>query len=617
MKRRLTVAQAVVAFLKNQFTSRDGREARFFEACFGIFGHGNVAGMGQALEQDPGLRYVLCRNEQAMVHTAAAFAKMTNRTRAIACTTSIGPGATNMVTGAALATINRLPVLLLPGDIFAKRTIAPVLQQLELPNSQDISVNDCFKPVSRYWDRINRPEQLVTALTEAMRVLTSPSETGTVTLCLPQDVQAEAFDFPEELFQKRLWLIARPLADRSLLATSTEWIRTSRGPLIIAGGGVLYSEAGAALSEFALKTGIAVCETQAGKGSLPYNHPQQLGAVGVTGTPGANITAREADLIIGIGTRYNDFTTASKTAFQNPSVRFININIAEFDSYKQSALPLTSDARICIEELTKAVGDFHVTPAYSERISKHREEWEKEVDRIHAVRIGPPISQGEVIGIVNEVSEARDVLVCASGSLPGDLHKLWRTRDSKGYHMEYGYSCMGYEIAGGMGVKMAAPDREVYVMMGDGSYLMMAQEIVTAVQEGYKLNIVLLDNHGFSSIGGLSRSCGNRGMGTDFRYRKEDSYSGGVLPVDFVANAASLGARAVRARTGDDLRAALVDARRRSDTTVVVVETAIDERISGYESWWDVPIAEVSESAAVRNARQEYEKAKQKERIFL
>jgi len=617
VNRRLTVAQAVVAFLKNQFTSRDKREARFLEACFGIFGHGNVAGMGQALEQDPGLRYVLCRNEQAMVHTAAAFAKMSNRTRAIACTTSIGPGATNMVTGAALATINRLPVLLLPGDIFARRTVAPVLQQLELPNSQDVSVNDCFKPVSRYWDRINRPEQLLTALTEAMRVLTSPSETGTVTLCLPQDVQAEAFDFPEELFEKRVWMIPRPLADRSLLGIATEWIETSRRPLIIAGGGVHYSEASAALSEFASKTGIPVCETQAGKGSLPYNSPQQLGAVGVTGTPGANITAREADLIIGIGTRYSDFTTASKTAFQHPGVRFININIAEFDSYKQSALPLTSDARACVEELTKSVGSFHIAADYSARIGKHREQWEKEVDRIHAVRVGPPISQGEVIGIVNEVSEARDVLVCAAGSLPGDLHKLWRTRESKGYHMEYGYSCMGYEIAGGMGVKMAAPDREVYVMVGDGSYLMMAQEIVTAVQEGYKLNIVLLDNHGFSSIGGLSRSCGNRGMGTDYRYRKGDSYSGGLLPVDFVANASSLGAHAVRAKTGDDLRAALADARKRSGTTVVVVETAIDQRISGYESWWDVPVAEVSESSAVQEARQEYEKAKQKERIFL
>ncbi len=617
MNRRRTVAQAIVEFLKNQFTSRDGREERFFEACFGIFGHGNVAGMGQALEQDTGLRYVLCRNEQAMVHTAAAFAKMSNRSRTIACTTSIGPGATNMVTGAALATVNRLPVLLLPGDIFAKRAVAPVLQQLESPSSQDVSVNDCFRPVSRYWDRINRPEQLLTALPEAMRVLTSPAETGAVTLCLPQDVQAEAFDFPEELFRKRVWVIPRPLADRSLLRTAAEWIRASRRPLIIAGGGVLYSEAGPALSQFAAKTGIPVCETQAGKGSLPYDHAQQLGAMGVTGTPGANITAREADLIIGIGTRYSDFTTASKTAFQDSGVRFININIAEFDAHKHSGLALTSDARASLEELTAAVGNFRVAPEYTARIGKHREEWEKEVDRIHAMRIGPPISQGEVIGIVNEVSEARDVLVCAAGSLPGDLHKLWRTRDSKGYHLEYGYSCMGYEIAGGMGVKMAAPDREVYVMVGDGSYLMMAQEIVTALQEGYKLNIILLDNHGFSSIGGLSRACGNRGMGTDYRYRKDGSYSGGLLPVDFVANAASLGAHAVRAKTGNELRSALVEARKRSGTSVIVVETAIDERVPGYESWWDVAIAEVAESPAVRDAREKYEDAKKKERIFL
>jgi 3D-(3,5/4)-trihydroxycyclohexane-1,2-dione acylhydrolase (decyclizing) len=614
---RLTVAQAIVRFLKNQYSSLDGREVRFFEACFGIFGHGNVAGMGQALEQDPALPYVLSRNEQAMVHTAIAFAKMTNRTRTIACTTSIGPGATNMVTGAALATINRLPVLLLPGDIFAKRSVAPVLQQLELPHLQDISVNDCFRPVSRYWDRINRPEQLLTSLTEAMRVLTSPSETGAVTLCLPQDVQAEAFDFPEELFRKRVWVIPRPLADRSLLGTASHWIKTSQRPLIIAGGGVLYSEASDSLSEFAAKTGIPVCETQAGKGSLPYDHPQQLGAVGVTGTPGANLTAREADLIIGVGTRYSDFTTASKTAFQNPNVRFININIAEFDSHKQSALPLTSDARSSLEELTRSVGNFRIAEGFAAKIRKYRAEWEKEVDRIHAVRIGPPISQGEVIGIVNGVSQNRDVLVCAAGSLPGDLHKLWRTRDAKGYHMEYGYSCMGYEIAGGMGVKMAAPEREVYVMVGDGSYLMMAQEIVTAVQEGIKLNIILLDNHGFSSIGGLSRSLGNRGLGTDYRYRKDGTYSGGLLPVDFVANAGSLGARAIRARTGDELRAALLDARNRPETTVVVIETAIEERIPGYESWWDVPVAEVSEQESVQAARKSYEKTRQRERSFL
>ena len=617
MNRRLTVAQAIVAFLKAQYTARDGREERFFEACFGIFGHGNVAGMGEALEQDTALQYVLCRNEQAMVHAAVAFAKMSNRRRAIACTTSIGPGATNMVTGAALATINRLPVLLLPGDIFSKRTVAPVLQQLEVPSSQDVSANDCFRPVSRYWDRINRPGQLLAALPEMMRVLTSPSETGAVTLCLPQDVQAEAHDFPEEFFEKRVWPIPRPRADQKLLSTATEWIRKSRRPLIIAGGGVLYAEANHALAEFASKTGIPVCETQAGKGSLPFNHPQQLGAMGVTGTPGANIAAREADLIIGIGTRYTDFTTGSKTAFQNPVVRFININVAEFDAYKQSALPLTSDARASIEELAASLSSFQVEPAYSVQIKEHRDKWEREVERLHGLRIGPPISQSEVIGIVNDVSEARDVLVCAAGSLPGDLHKLWRTRDAKGYHMEYGYSCMGYEIAGGMGVKMAAPDREVYVMVGDGSYLMMAQEIVTAVQEGYKLNIVLLDNHGFSSIGGLSRSCGNRGMGTNYRYRENGAYVGDVIPVDFVANAASLGAFAVRAKTGSELRAALVDARKRSTTTVVVIETAIDERVPGYESWWDVPVAEVSVSESVRAARQKSDKAQKRERFFL
>ena len=617
MKRRLTMAQAVVAFLKNQYSSRDGKDALFFEACFGIFGHGNVAGMGQALEQDGALRYYLCRNEQAMVHTAAAFAKTSNRLRTLACTTSIGPGATNMVTGAALATINRLPVLLLPGDIFARRSVAPVLQQLESASSQDISVNDCFKPVSKYWDRINRPEQILAALPEAMRVLTSPAETGAVTLSLPQDVQAEAFDYPEEFFQKRVWAIPRPRPDRDLLAKAVKWIRESRQPLIVAGGGLLYSEASEALSQFVAQTGIPVCETQAGKGSLVYDHPQQLGAVGVTGTPGANILAREADLVIGIGTRYSDFTSASKTAFQNPAVRFININVAEFDAYKHGALPLTGDARETLEELSVAAKDVRVSEKYVSRIKKYAEEWESEVSRIYGLRYGPPISQGEVIGTVNEVSEARDVVVCAAGSLPGDLHKLWRTRDPKGYHLEYGYSCMGYEIAGGLGIKMAAPDREVYVMVGDGSYLMMAQEIVTAVQEGLKLNIVLLDNHGFSSIGGLSQACGNRGMGTSYVYRKGDSYEGDLLPVDFVANAASLGAEAVRVKTREELREFLLRARKQAHTTVVVIETAREQRVAGYESWWDVPIAEVSDVDSVRNARKSYERAREKERTFL
>src|SRR5580700_4830227 len=455
------------------------KQVCFFAGCLGIFGHGNVAGLGQALEQDPGLRYYLFRNEQAMVHAATAFAKTSFRIRALACTSSIGPVATNMITGAATATVNRLPVLLLPGDIFARRNVAPVLQQLESSATQDISVNDCFKPVSRYWDRIQRPEQLLTALPEAMRVLTSPAETGAVTLAFPQDVQAEAFDFPEKFFAKKVWGIPRNRCDQDLLRRAAEWIRAAKKPLIVAGGGVLYSQATEALAQFAQTTGIPVCETQAGKGSLPFDHAQQLGAVGTTGTPGANIAAREADLILGIGTRYSDFTSASKTGFQNPAVRFVNINVAEFDSYKHAALPLTGDARLTIAELQQAVGNFGIAESYRAQINEFRARWETEVDRIYGIHQAPPITQGEVIGIVNNFTKASDIVICAAGSLPGDLHKLWRTREPGGYHMEYGFSCMGYEIAGGLGAKMADPAREVYVLVGDGSYLMMAQEIVT------------------------------------------------------------------------------------------------------------------------------------------
>jgi 3D-(3,5/4)-trihydroxycyclohexane-1,2-dione acylhydrolase (decyclizing) len=615
--RRVTSAQATIAFLKNQFSERDGAQYQFFGGCLGIFGHGNVAGLGQALEQDSGLRYYLFRNEQAMVHAATGFAKTSLRMRTLVCTSSIGPGATNMLTGAATATVNRLPVLLLPGDIFARRNVAPVLQQLESSTTQDISVNDCFKPVSRYWDRIYRPEQLLTSLPEAMRVLTSPAETGAVTICLPQDVQTEAFDFPEEFFRHRVWVIPRPRCDKNLLTEAAHWIRSSKRALIIAGGGVLYSRASEALSRFARATGVPVCETQAGKGSLPFDHPQQLGALGVTGTPGANVAAREADLIIGIGTRYSDFTSASKTAFQNPSVRFININVAEFDAYKHAALPLTGDALVTIEELQATVGDYRVEDRYSEKVQQLRLRWEAEVDRIHGLAKAPPITQGEVIGVLNNFMEASDIVVCAAGSLPGDLHKLWRTRQPGGYHMEYGYSCMGYEIAGGLGVKMADPAREVYVLVGDGSYLMMAQEIVTSLQEGYKLNIVLLDNHGFSSIGGLSRSCGNDGMGTNYRYRSGEKYDGDVLAVDFAANAASLGAWTMRASTGEELKAALVLCRRQTRTSVVVIETSYDEKVPGYESWWDVAIAEVSERDSVRDARRNYEAARKKERFFF
>jgi 3D-(3,5/4)-trihydroxycyclohexane-1,2-dione acylhydrolase (decyclizing) len=617
MKVRLTAAQATIAFLKNQYSERDGKQQRFFAGCLGIFGHGNVAGLGQALEQDPGLRYYLFRNEQAMVHAATAFAKTSLRLRALVCTSSIGPGATNMITGAATATVNRLPVLLLPGDIFARRNVAPVLQQLESPSTQDISVNDCFKPVSRYWDRVQRPEQLLTALPEAMRILTSPAETGAVTIAFPQDVQAEAFDFPEEFFAMKVWVIPRNRCDRDLLQRAAAWIRAAKKPLIVAGGGVLYSQATEALAQFAQATGIPVCETQAGKGSLPFDHPQQLGAIGTTGTPGANIAAREADLILGVGTRYSDFTSASKTGFQNPAVRFLNINVAEFDAYKHAALPLTGDARLTIAELRQAVASFGIAESYRAQINEFRARWEIEVDRIYGIQQAPPITQGEVIGIVNNFTKPSDIVICAAGSLPGDLHKLWRTREPGGYHMEYGFSCMGYEIAGGLGAKMAAPAREVYVLVGDGSYLMMAQEIVTSLQEGCKINVVLLDNHGFSSIGGLSRACGNEGMGTNYRFRRGDKYDGEVLSVDFAANAASLGAWIARAKTGDELKAALTAAREQKRTTVVVIETCYEQRVPGYESWWDVPIAEVSERDAVKAARRDYEEARKKERFFF
>ncbi len=615
---RLTMAQALIGFLKNQFVERDGIQNPFFGGCFGIFGHGNVAGVGEALQENPDFRYYQCRNEQAMVHTASAYAKMSNRLRTIACTTSIGPGATNMLSGAALATVNRLPVLLLPGDIFAKRKVAPVLQQLESEHTQDISVNDCFRPVSRYWDRIYRPEQLITALPEAMRVLTSPADTGAVTLALPQDTQTEAFDYPRELFEKRIWVIPRNRPDASLVNKALEWIRAAKRPLIIAGGGVHYSEANEILAQIAQATGIPVGETQAGKGSLHYQHPQSVGAIGVTGTSAANILAESADLVIGVGTRYSDFTTASKTAFQAPEVRFININAAEFDAFKHNGIPLVGDARAILAELHQNLAGWNVGSGYADKIEKLRTDWDNEVERLYNLGHQPLLSQSEVVGAVNTFSAPTDVMVCAAGSLPGDLHKLWRTRDPRGYHLEYGYSCMGYEIAGGLGVKMAAPEKEVYVLLGDGSYLMMSTEIVTSIQEGCKLIIVLLDNHGYASIGGLSAACGSQGFGTRYKYRdSRGSISGKDLPIDYAANASSLGAISLRAKNLDELKAALATARDQDRTTVIVVETDIDERVPGYNSWWDVAVAEVSSIKSVQDARKKYEESVQKERYFL
>ena len=616
--KRVTMAQALVGFLKNQHVERDGQEHPFFAGAWGIFGHGIVAGVGQALQQNPDFRYYLCRNEQAAVHIATAYAKAKNRLSTFACTSSIGPGATNMITGAATATINRLPVLLLPGDIFARRNVAPVLQQLESEHSQDISVNDAFKPVSRYWDRINRPDQLPCSVVEAMRVLTSPAQTGAVTLALPQDVQSEAWDYPAEMFEKRVWHVYRPEPERAVVARAAAMIRAARRPLIVAGGGVIYSEATEALSQLASGTGIPVGESQAGKGSLPFDHPQNLGAIGVTGTPGANIAARDADLVIAIGTRLSDFTTASKTAFQNPNVRFININVNETDACKHAGVPVIADARATLQQLEAALSGYRVDQEYATSIAQWKQRWEDETDRLFALRHGPPVSQGEVIGAVNRSSRPQDVVVCAAGSLPGDLHKLWRTHQPKGYHLEYGYSCMGYEIAGGLGVKMADPSREVYVMVGDGSFLMMSSEITTSIQEGYKLNIILLDNHGFSSIGGLSQAVGSQGFGTNYRFRSEETgqLDGGYVPVDFAALSTGLGACTVRATTHGELERALDNMRRHDRTSVVVIEVDKEMRVPGYESWWDVPISEVSEIESIRRARAEYEEAVKKERRY-
>src|ERR1039457_7193832 len=617
--RRLTMAQAIIAFLRNQYVERDGNEHPFFAGALGIFGHGNVAGIGQALQQNPDFPYILVRNEQSAVHVAAGFAKSSNRLRTFACTSSIGPGATNMITGAALATINRLPGLLLPGDIFARRNVAPVLQQLESTATQDIGVNDCFKPVSRYWDRIYRPEQIITALPEVMRVLTSPADTGAVTLLLPQDVQAEAYDFPEELLRRRVWLIRRPLPDPESFKRAVEVIRAARKPIVVAGGGVLYSEASEALARFAAQTGIPVGETQGGKGSLAYDHPQCMGAIGATGTLAANRLAHDADVVIGIGTRYSDFTSASMTAFQNPAVRFVNINTAEFDACKVSAIPLVADARVALQQLREALPDYRVGADYATQAAILKTQWEAEVDRLfHLNNPGRP-AQSEVIGAMWEASGPRDVLLSAAGSHPGDLHKLWRTRTPNGYHMEYGYSCMSYEIPAAMGAKIADPSREIYVFLGDGTYLMMPTEIVTSVQEGLKMIIVLVDNHGFASIGSLSRSLGLEGFGTSYRARSEASgqLDGACLNVDFVANARSLGAHALKASTLAELKKALEEAKTVDRTTVIVVETDPSVGVPGYESWWDVAVAEVSQMDSVRKARANYEEARKRERHHL
>ncbi|HEX4361222.1 MAG TPA: 3D-(3,5/4)-trihydroxycyclohexane-1,2-dione acylhydrolase (decyclizing), partial [Pseudonocardia sp.] len=636
---RLTVAQALVRFLAQQYSERDGVEQRLIPGCFGIFGHGNVAGVAQALLENAAqasasrgfrqgesgipsgvLPYHLARNEQGMVHAGVGYARMRNRLQAMACTASIGPGSTNMVTGAALATINRIPVLLLPSDFFATRVANPVLQELEDPRGYDVSVNDAFRPVSRFFDRVDRPEQLPSALLGAMRVLTDPADTGAVTIALPQDVQAEAHDWPEELFARRVWHVARPVPEPAALARAASVLRAAKRPLLVAGGGVLYSEAGAALRAFAEATGIPVADTQAGKGAIAWDHPCAVGGVGSTGSPVANALARDADVILGVGTRYSDFTTASRSAFQNPDVRFVNLNVASFDAAKLGATMLVADAREGLTALTEALTEspthpdkisdsrgsgYRVAAEYTAGFAARRDEWTKVVDRAYQLGHGPLPAQTEVLGALNELLDPRDVLVQAAGSLPGDLQMLWRVADEKAYHVEYGYSCMGYEIAGALGIKMAAmanaaagreADREVFALVGDGSYLMMAQELVTAVSEGIKLNLVIVQNHGFASIGALSESVGSQRFGTAYRYRNADTglLDGAPLPVDLAANAASLGADVIKVRTIAEFREAIGRSRAATRTTAIHIETDPLAPVPSSESWWDVPVAEVA-----------------------
>ncbi|KJY26535.1 MULTISPECIES: 3D-(3,5/4)-trihydroxycyclohexane-1,2-dione acylhydrolase (decyclizing) [Streptomyces] len=621
---RLTTAQALVRFLGRQYTERDGRRQRLIAATWGIFGHGNVAGIGQALlESGPdAMPFLQGRNEQAMVHAAVGYARQCGRLSAHAVTTSIGPGATNLVTGAALATVNRIPVLLLPGDTFATRPADPVLQQLEVPYAGDLSVNDTLRPVSRYFDRITRPEALVPAALQAMRVLTDPVQTGAVTLALPQDVQAEAYDWPEEFFAERVWRVRRPRPDTGELRAAAEAVRAARRPLLIAGGGIRHSGAEEALRAFAEATGIPVAATQAGKGALRHDHPAEVGAVGHTGTATADDLARAADLVIAAGTRLTDFTTASSTLFQDPGVRFLGLNPDPYDAHKQAALPLVADAREGLDALRAELAGHRVDPAYEQTYRRAKLYWEALVDQaFHASDEDAVPTQAQVLGALDALVDDTDVIVNAAGSLPGDLHRLWRARSSYQYHVEYGYSCMGYEIPGALGVALAAPGRPVWALVGDGSYLMNPTELVTAVQEGVPVKVVILDNHGYASIGGLSGAVGGEGFGTAYRFRGPDGgYTGDPLPVDLAANAASLGMAVIRTRTIGDLRKALAEARGSDRPTCVYAQTRTPDTVSGpppAQAWWDVPVAETATRASAARAREEYDRQAAQRRRHL
>ena len=621
---RLTTGQAVVRFLAKQYVERDDRQQRFIAGVWGIFGHGNVAGLGQALEElgdAEEMPYYRPQNEQGQVHIAAAYARHRNRLQTFACTSSIGPGATNMITGAAAATVNRVPVLLLPSDYFANRSSDPVLQQVEHPSEHDVSASDAFRPVSRFFDRISRPDQLIASLPEAFRVLTDPAETGAVTVSLPEDVQSEAFDWPESFFERRIWRVRRPVPEPSVVAEVVQLLMRAKTPVIITGGGTIYSEATHELDALASRFNIPVAETQAGKGALPWNHPMMVGPIGANGGLAANHLAREADLVLCVGTRMGDFVTSSRTTFQHADVKFVGVNVTPMDAHKLRAIPLVADAREALAALSTALdaaGYRGTNEAFRARIGQLKVEWDGIVTALRAE--GPKdadLGQAEVIGIVNDALGGKATVICAAGSLPGDLLKLWRAEDPKSYHVEYGYSCMGYEVAAGLGVAFAEPERRVAVIVGDGSYLMMNSEIVTAVAEGLKFTIVLLDNHGFGCITGLARSVGVPDFGNDLRFRDKarNRLTGPYVPVDFRQHAEAMGALAIFARTAAELHAALAEAERADRVAVIVVPVDPEQRVPGFEGWWDVPAAEVSAQPGIRAARDGYDQARSRQRL--
>jgi len=606
---RLTMAQALIQFLDQQYVELDGVEHKFFQGIIGIFGHGNVTGIGQALEQNrEGLPFIQGKNEQGMAHAAIAFAKQKNRLATYACTSSIGPGALNMVTAAGVATVNRIPLLLLPGDIFASRLPDPVLQQIEYPMDYTISANDAFKPVSKFWDRISRPEQLIPSALHAMRVLVDPAETGAVTLSLPQDVQCEAYDYPASFFEKRVHRIERQMPSPAAIKDAVELIAEAKHPLIIAGGGVHYSGALAELQQLAEQCHIPVTETQAGKSAISWLHPMSFGGVGVTGTEPANLLAAEADLIIAVGTRLSDFSTASKTAFKNPNVKFLNVNVSSLDAYKTSGDRIIADAKLALDQLLTELKAISYRSSHApERLQHLKQAWDAEVNRLYDAESEAGLVQTSVLGEINRFIDEDAIVVCAAGSMPGDLHRMWRTTLPKTYHMEYGFSCMGYEVSGAFGVKLAQPDQEVYALVGDGSYLMLHSELLTSLQEQKKITILLLDNHGYQCIHNLQREQGSGSFGNEFRARADNGQlDGAYLAIDFAAHARSMGAHAYTATTKEELREALALAKQHTKTTLISIPVLPGTNTSGYQSWWQVGVAEVSTQPSVQSAYKSY-----------